>query len=260
MFILDVFEVAMAVLFAGAVISVWLVVQRRGDWMVFAHRVSRFVIALSVLAVLVRCLDAAVGGDTRIGSPSIGVRAAAPAIAVHVETKPIDPDRIPSARLLNAQGFTAVEARDDGTFRWASLTQASFEIEIPDPPDGGRLAVVFSGAVSLIPWFVGLLAIERILRRARRGEPFSRGNVRDLRWLAFAVSGGVYLAFAVDFFVTRWVSDDASTNLNLGNYSAQAATWFDIPLIPLVAGALVLALAEVWRQAIVLHEEAQATV
>lgn len=258
-FFFDHLELCLMALFALIVVFVSRRISLRDAWIVIAHRTVRLVLAASVLATVVHCVDAYRGGGARIGSHSVGVRRGANGVAAEFRSTPIDPDRVPSARMLNARGITAATSTDHGILRPA-FTRVEFRAPVPQSPRGAAAAVVISGAIALVPWFMGLLAIERILGRARRGEPFSPRNVRDLRWLAFAVSGAVYIALAVDDTVARWILDDNQVYLMLGEYEQAVGDRFTIPFAPLAAGALVLALAEVWRYGIALQRDAEATI
>ena len=78
---------------------------------------------------------------------------------------------------------------------------------------------------------------------------------------ALAVSVAVYVAIAVDHLVTTWVAPEVGVGLSLQpGYQQRIEPRVTIPFPPLAAGALILALAEVWRLAIRLQEEAEATV
>ncbi|MBO9532021.1 MAG: DUF2975 domain-containing protein [Solirubrobacteraceae bacterium] len=252
------FELALAAVFAVVVLAFWSRVSRRDAWIVVAHRTVRWILVVSVLVVGVNCLRAW-DGSARVGSQSVGVRTGDGGIAVQLRSDRINPDRVPSSRLLNERGLTAVAQGERGRL-WPAVTAINFQVPIPKPPPGATAAVLLAAALSLLPWFIGLFAVERILGRSRRGDPFANQNVRDLRWLAFAVSGAVYIASVADNTVARWLLDDNDVGFMLGAYEQSIGDHFSIPLAPLVVGALVLALSEVWRRGIDLQREAEATV
>ncbi|MFN8108680.1 MAG: DUF2975 domain-containing protein [Thermoleophilia bacterium] len=109
-------------------------------------------------------------------------------------------------------------------------------------------------ALTLLLTGGALWCIRRLVRRAAAGEPFDVAGVVDLRWLAAIVGlGGGVLAPVV-----RWATTEALvSNLHTVGGFAPGVT---LEFLPLLMGALLLALAEVWRHGVALRETTEGLV
>lgn len=247
--------------------------RNRDGWLVVALRAVWLALGLVSVVVVVTCIAAATD-DGRIGSETVGVGFGKEALTVetHVNTEVggvgdgyvvdgtgtgdtpgADGSRSP-ARVRHALDSLAALAGPaaGGDPRTPSRVKDAVVVaSIPDPTVPQTLIVLFAAAVSLIPLVGGLIAIERLLRRAAAADAFSTVSVSELRWLAVVIGAGSYVASLVDFGAAEAVAggrfDGLQARLELG-------------LGPLAIGLLLLALAEVWRHGLDLREDVEATI
>lgn len=146
----------------------------------------------------------------------------------------------------------------------ARVTGVTFDVETANPTTADRLKfnALSWGGVAI--WILGLVAVQRILRRAKLREPFAVENVRWLRVLAACVAIG---GFVVGVLVNRFADSLIERSLR-GSGALEESSFVlihrpastDVGLAPLLVAFLILVLAEVWRFGIRLQEDVEATV
>lgn len=248
----------------------------KDGWLIVALRATCLALGLVSVFVVVVCV-AAVTGDGRVGSDTVGVgfKEEALVVRMHVDqgrevvggSDAVDgtggpgtsqvPSGVPTdgpARVGPALRTLAdlADARTAGDVETpARVTDAVVAAPIPNPTWRQTLLVIIAAAISLIPLLGGLIVVERLLRRATAGNTFCAVDVRDLRLLAVVIGVGSYIASLTDFGAAEAVAggrfDGLEPRLELG-------------LGPLAISLLLLALAEVWRHGLALREEVESTV
>ena len=125
------------------------------------------------------------------------------------------------------------------------------DIIATEPGLGLLVLALFAIAVVQVAVTVFLLALRSVLIRAEDGMAFASRSVVALRWMAYAVAVGSIFDAACRWFLAREI---------MTARGGEAATHLGLPVVPLLASAVLLALAEVWRYGVALQDDAKATV
>ncbi|MDO9353837.1 MAG: DUF2975 domain-containing protein [Solirubrobacteraceae bacterium] len=249
-------------IFAAVVVAVLFAVSRfvAGDgWLVIAWRATQLTLLVAVVLVVANGV-AALSGDGRVGSDTVSVGAGKQGVVVEAYVAGATPgeDVDESASSEQAAAAALRQVADLAAQRYPNartvaprVTEAQVAAPIPGAGRRDQALVLLSAAIGLVPLFVGLLALERLLRRAARADAFSAANVRDLRWLAGVIGIGTFVAAMVDFLVAFTILDGRFDGLS---------PYVTFPLAPMGIALLLLALAEVWRRGIALQADVEATV
>lgn len=161
------------------------------------------------------------------------------------------------------------------------LRTLSSELVVADRAEGAKLmeatrvpVFVASMARALILFVIADL-LWRLCRAVERGEVFSPGNFRLVRWLGLALTIRPIIGLVADTWknatIARYVEDHVtfeglrviatSTGLDRWERAVENVTHFgDFDFSLFITGLLVLALAEVFRRGLVLKQEADLTV
>jgi hypothetical protein len=133
----------------------------------------------------------------------------------------------------------------------------------------------FHRALSLLPMMVGLgfglLVCQwmwRLCRNVEKGEIFSANNLKLVRWLGILLVIEPLVLGVLAIWNAHLLADYARENISVGGlettmpmaklFAGSGSTGFDVGSI--VIGLLVLCLAEVFRQGLLLKQEAELTV
>jgi Protein of unknown function (DUF2975) len=114
-----------------------------------------------------------------------------------------------------------------------------------------RLVLLAAGAACLALAWLGLVNLRRVVRSARRGDPFDERNVARLRWLAAVVISFPVLAVSVSWLVQKSV--DLGPRVEVATWGP---SWWVFPAIAVGF----LALAEVFRAGSELRELERSTI
>jgi hypothetical protein len=137
----------------------------------------------------------------------------------------------------------------------ASVTIAStaaVEVQIQDPTVHQRISDALTGLPTALLVLVLLAMLLRIVRRARRADPFTAAAVRQLRILAVIVLAGGVLVSTVETIATL----DLVTTLT----NREASADVKLPAHWVLAGFGLLAIAEVVRRGTAMRTELEAVI
>ncbi|MFC6016152.1 DUF2975 domain-containing protein [Plantactinospora solaniradicis] len=121
------------------------------------------------------------------------------------------------------------------------------EVQIADPSIHQVVAEALTSLPTVLVVVSTLLMLLRIVRRARRGDPFTAGTVRQLRILAVLVIAGGAVAGTVENL--------AALDLSLTVTEETAYTVWQLPAGWLLAGFGLMAIAEVVNRGAVMRDE-----
>lgn len=123
-------------------------------------------------------------------------------------------------------------------------------VGFPGPSGTQRWAWVTAGPVlvAAVLWL-----ILRMLRSARRGDPFTPANLRRMQGLAVLVGVGGTLVAWSGTLLDRWLLENSAV-------APIVANGYYFSFVPLVGGLLIAALAEVWRRGIQLRDDVEGLV
>lgn len=213
----------------------------------------RVALGLLVLFAVVGCVRAATGHG-RIGSASVGVGDGL-VVRTYLDADQLDEDAAEAstpedAARVRAAGRALTELTISSG-EPAEIDGTSVLTRLQHPTARQKVLAVLAAIAAFLPLMLGGLLLERILRTARGGDAFSAANVSTLQRLAVIAVLGSYGAGLVDFGVAAALADGRFDGLHVkGTFG----------LGPIVVGALLLALAEVWRHGLELRADVEATV
>ena len=132
-----------------------------------------------------------------------------------------------------------------------SAPTVTASLRVPDSDLDTRVIVIAMFTGWLAAGGLGLVNLRRLVRSARDGRPFASENPRRLRWLGVAVLSVPIVTGLGNAIVARTVELDVPFSV-----SVDRGSW--LPLI--IVGVGVIALAEVFAEAVRLREFEETTI
>jgi hypothetical protein len=134
----------------------------------------------------------------------------------------------------------------------AVAPEQDITVTVADPSARQRVVWALTVAPSLAVIAALLVLLLRIVRHARRGDPFTPATVRRLRVLALVTLGGGHLASLVELFASMYLSSTVAVDGVIG-VSELPVHWF-------LVGFGLFAVAEVVRRGHTMRAELETVV
>jgi hypothetical protein len=136
---------------------------------------------------------------------------------------------------------------DTFTISGRAAEHLSTSVAIADPTPAQAWWYLATKLPSTLILVTVLLILLRLLSRARRGNPFNRETVRDLRWAAVVLMAGGSLAGLAEGVATLGLSEGLVDNTVSG--------YWEVPILWLFSGFAVMAIAQVVARGHAMREE-----
>ncbi len=127
------------------------------------------------------------------------------------------------------------------------------EVNFLDPSPTERVIWLLGELAAPLLATVILILLLMVAVSARKGDPFTRANTARLRAIGALVMLGGTAVSSLSSFISMWLVAESPA----GRIVTPSVS---ISFLPIVAGLLVLALAEVWNRGVTLREDAEGLV
>jgi hypothetical protein len=225
--VMSVFAVLVLLIVLMLCAALAVAVARGGGWITAGRRLTEVALVLMAVVVVVGGISVIRGWDEPVRIAAVLLDEAVPPVAAAL------PDGV---ELL---GETSTRVAGEDTAVLVRSARVPVRVVLAEPSPAQRLLALLPAALAIGAIAVGLLILRRLLLRAGDGDPFTAAGVRDLRLLGAVILAGTVAVQFIGFVVsTALVSDSAATDV------ATAEATFSFAWI--LAGVLVLALAEIW--------------